>query len=104
MFNDEDCRVPAAGKSSWLGACYNRCYNIYLKDMKHLQLISLIVCVGFCVSCESTKTAGQGNQERKRLAAIQQQESEQMDQGERNLWNAQRDLLVRDNNPTFPYH
>jgi hypothetical protein len=47
-----------------------------------------------------------GNQERKRLAAIEQQQQEgaQMSEAERNLWNAQRDVLVRDSNPTFPRH
>jgi hypothetical protein len=37
-------------------------------DMKHIQSIGLIACAAFFVSCESTQTAGQGNQERKHLA------------------------------------
>jgi len=70
--------------------------------MKHGQFIGPIVCAAFLISCESTQTAGQGNQEAKRLAALQQQEQEsaQMDEGDQNLWNAQQDRLNRDYNPT----
>ena len=61
-----------------------------------------MVCAAFFVSCESTQTAGQGNQEQKRLAALQQQEQEsaQMDEGDQNLWAAQQNRLNRDYNPT----
>jgi hypothetical protein len=70
--------------------------------MKQLQLIGLIVCAAFFISCESTKTAGTGNQEQKRLAALQQQQQyhrEHSDEAQRNLWNAQQDTLNQDGNP-----
>lgn len=68
--------------------------------MKQLQLIGLIACGAFLVGCESTQTAGMGNQERKRLAAVQQQEQQpQPDEAEQNLQNAQQDILNRDSNP-----
>jgi hypothetical protein len=46
-----------------------------------------------------------GNQEQKRLAAIQQQQQEdaQMDESDRNLWNAHQDLLYTGTNPAVPY-
>lgn len=74
--------------------------------MKQLQLVSVVACGALLIGCESTGSAGGGNQERKRLAMIEQQQQEgaQMDEAERNLWNAQRDVLVRDSNPTFPRH
>ena len=73
--------------------------------MRHLQLIGLIVCGAILISCETTQTTGMGNQERKRLAAIQQQQAEdvQMGEGDRNLWNAQRDLLYTGTNPAVLY-
>src|SRR5437879_5054200 len=74
-------------------------------SMKHLQLIGLIACAAFFVSCESTEMAGpgQGNQETKRLAALQQekQESAQMDEADQNLWAAQQARLNRDSNPAI---
>ncbi len=74
---------------------------VVYSDMKSLQLIGLIICGATLMSCETTQTVGQGNQEAKRLAALQQQqqESAQMDEGEQNLWNAQQDRLNRDYNP-----
>lgn len=71
--------------------------------MKHLQLIALVTCAAFLVGCETTQTAGQGNQEQKRMAALQQQEQEaaQMDEADRNLWNAQNDRMNRDSNPAI---
>jgi hypothetical protein len=72
--------------------------------MKHLQFIGLIACALFFVSCESTETAGRGNQEVKRLAAIEQErQQEQTDEAQRNLWNAQHDILTRDGNAA-PYY
>ena len=73
--------------------------------MKPLQLVSLFAAVAILVSCETTQTTGMGNQEQKRLAAIQQQEQEsaQMDEGDRNLWNAQVDRMNRDSNPAIRY-
>jgi hypothetical protein len=75
--------------------------------MKQLQLIGLIVCVGLVVSCETTQTAGQGNQERKRLAAIEQekQAAANTDEAEQNLWSAQEARMNRESNPAVnPVH
>ena len=79
------------------------CYMI--RDMKQLQLVSLIAGAAILVSCETTQTTGMGNQEQKRLAAIQQQQQEdaQMDESDRNLWNAHQDLLYTGTNPAVPY-
>ena len=73
--------------------------------MKKLQLVSLIAGAAILVSCETTQTAGMGNQEQKRLAAIQQeqQEAAQMDESDRNLWNAEQDRLNTGTNPAVPY-
>ena len=72
--------------------------------MKHFQLVALLGWTAFLISCETTQTAGMGNQERKRLAAIQQQQQEdaQMDESDRNLWNAHQDLLYTGTNPAVP--
>ena len=70
--------------------------------MKYLQLIGLIVCAAFFVSCETTETAGtqgvHGNAEAKRLAALEKrrQQEEHMDLAQKNLWNAENDILNRD--------
>jgi len=80
--------------------------SLYILDMKHLQLVSLIACAAIFVSCETTQeeTAGQGNQEKKRLAALQQQAAQpQPDESDRNLWNAQVDNLNRGTNPAIRY-
>ena len=76
-----------------------------LKDMKPLQLIGLIASAALFVSCETTQPTGMGNQEQKRLAAIQQQQQEdaQIDEADRNLWNAHQDLLNTGTNPAIPY-
>jgi hypothetical protein len=72
--------------------------------MKHLQLIGLIACGIFFASCESTNTTGKGNQEAKRLAALQQQsEQSQLDEGQQNLWNAHENIVNRDGNPSRRY-
>ena len=72
--------------------------------MNHLQLVGLLGSLALLVSCETTQTAGEGNQEKKRLAAVQQQEQQpQPDESEQNLWNAQRDKLNRDSNPLRDY-
>jgi Mg2+/citrate symporter len=73
--------------------------------MKRLQLVGLIVSGAILVSCETTQTTGMGNQEQKRLAAIQQeqQEAAQMDESDRNLWNAEQDRLNTGTNPAVPY-
>ena len=74
--------------------------------MKHLQLLGLIVCAGFFVSCEDTQTAGKGNAEAKRAAALQerQQQEQQMDESQKNLSNAQQDILKRDGNPNATHY
>ena len=68
--------------------------------MKNLQFIGLIVCAAFLVSCETTETKGRGNQEMKRLAAIQQEEqlARETDEAQRNLWNAHHDVITMDGN------
>ena len=73
--------------------------------MKPLQLIGLLASVALFVGCETTQTTGMGNQEQKRLAAIQQQQQEdaQMDEADRNLWNAHQDQLNTGTNPAVPY-
>ena len=73
--------------------------------MKPLQLVSLFAAAAILVSCETTQTTGMGNQEQKRLAQIQQQQQEdaQIDESERNLWNAQQDRLNTGTNPAVPY-
>jgi len=72
--------------------------------MKQFQLVGLIACVALFVGCENYQ-AGQGNQEQKRLAALQQQRSQQQgtDESEQNLQNAQADILNRGTNPTVRY-
>ena len=76
-----------------------------IRDMKQLRLVSVIASTAILVSCETTQTTGMGNQEQKRLAAIQQQQQEdaQMDESDRNLWNAHQDLLYTGTNPAVPY-
>lgn len=74
--------------------------------MKHLQLVALALAGGLLIGCETTDQAtGMGNQEQKRLAQIQrqQQEGAQYDESERNLWNAQVDVLNRGTNPAIRY-
>ena len=81
-----------------------------IKHMKHLQFIGLMACAAFFVGCETTSTTGNpsgtGNQEAKRLAAIEQekQHEQEMDEGQRNLWNAQHDIMTRDSNPATRYY
>jgi hypothetical protein len=73
--------------------------------MKQLQLVVFIVCGAILISCETTQTTGMGNQEQKRMAALQRQQAEdaQMDESDRNLWNAQQDRLYTGTNPAVPY-
>jgi hypothetical protein len=75
--------------------------------MKPLHLLGIICCAAFLCACESTDTAGAGgNQEAKRRARIaqEQQSAEQHDEGTRNLWNAQHDILTRDGNAAARYY
>ena len=76
-----------------------------IRDMKQLRLVSVIASTAILVSCETIQTTGMGNQEQKRLASIQQQQQEdaQMDESDRNLWNAHQDLLYTGTNPAVPY-
>ena len=73
--------------------------------MKPLQLIGLLAFAALLVSCETTQPTGMGNQEQKRLAAIQQEQQEdaQMDESDRNLWNAHQDRLYTGTNPAVPF-
>jgi len=73
--------------------------------MKLLQLIAVSAVATWLIGCETTQTTGMGNQEQKRMAALQRQEAEdaQMDESDRNLWNAQQDRLYTGTNPAVPY-
>jgi hypothetical protein len=72
--------------------------------MKVLQLVGLVSCGLLFVACETTQTAGQGNQEQKRLAALQEERAQpQPDESEQNLQNAQADLINRGTNPAVRY-
>ena len=73
--------------------------------MKHLRVTGLILLALWSVSCETTnQTAGEGNQERKRLAALQEaRQQPQPDESDQNLWNAQRDRLNTGTNPAIRY-
>jgi hypothetical protein len=72
--------------------------------MKPISLIGLSVCAAILVGCETTDVTGAGNQEAKRLAALQRQrEKTQLDEAHANLWNAQENTLNRDSNPLRAY-
>ena len=70
-----------------------------------LQLFVLAGSTILLVGCETTQTAGMGNQERKHIAAMQrlQAEDSQMDESERNLWNTEQRRLVNQGNPAIRY-
>ncbi|MEY2545304.1 MAG: hypothetical protein QOG48_421 [Verrucomicrobiota bacterium] len=79
--------------------------------MNRLQLLALVMCCGpLLVSCESTDLASHhrpaGNQEAKRIAAAEQeqQQTAEVDEAQRNLWNAQHDVLTRDGNPNLRFY
>jgi len=78
---------------------------LYSGSMKLFQLMGSLAFAGLVISCETTQPTGMGNQEQKRLAAIQQQQQEdaQIDEADRNLWNAHQDLLNTGTNPAIPY-
>jgi hypothetical protein len=44
--------------------------------MKQLQLVALLGIFALLVGCETTETTGVGNQEQKRMAAIQREKQE----------------------------
>jgi len=71
--------------------------------MKHLRLIGLMIGLALIAGCETVETTGMGNQEAKRLAAIQQQRQAQPDEGEQNLWSAQQNAINKDGNPMRSY-
>jgi hypothetical protein len=73
-----------------------------VSDMKYLQLTGLILCAVSFAGCETTQNAGSGNTEVKRIAALNErrQEEAHMDESQKNLWNAQQDILNRDGDPT----
>jgi hypothetical protein len=74
--------------------------------MKQLQLVALLGIFAFFASCETTETTtGVGNQEQKRMAAIQRerQENAQYDESDINLWNAHQDQLMQGTNPALTY-
>ena len=73
--------------------------------MKQLQLVAFAAAGAFLIGCETTNQTGIGNQEQKRLAQIQRQHQEvaQYDESEKNLWNAQVDVLNRGTNPAIKY-
>ena len=71
--------------------------------MKPFQLIGLIACASVLIGCETiTQDTGTGNQEQKRLAALQHQQP-QSDESEQNLQNAQADLINKGTNPGIRY-
>ena len=78
---------------------------LYNGSMKPLQFVVLIAYVALFAGCETTQPTGMGNQEQKRLAAIQQEQAEgaQMDEADRNLWNAHQDQLNTGSNPVVPF-
>jgi hypothetical protein len=72
--------------------------------MRILEGVGLLVAVLVIAGCETTNTSGKGNQEAKRLAAIERQKQQApMDEGHTNLWRAQQDRLDRDGNPSREY-
>jgi outer membrane murein-binding lipoprotein Lpp len=73
--------------------------------MKYFQLAAALLAIAMLMGCESTQTTDMGNQEQKRLAALQRQQAEdaQMDESDRNLWNAQVDTLYRGTNPAIKF-
>jgi len=74
-------------------------------SMKQFQLAAAVFAGLVLVSCETTQTAGMGNQEQKRLAQIQreQQEAAQYDESDINLWNAHQDEISKGTSPMIPY-
>ena len=75
-----------------------------MNNMKPLQVVGLTVGLALFASCESTDMADNrkqtGSQEAKHIAAEQRQrqESAETTEAQRNLWNAQHDILTRDGN------
>ena len=73
--------------------------------MKAMAWLALIGCVFLLIGCETTNVAGPGgNQEAKRLAAIERQKQEApTDEATANLWDAHEKMLDRDSNPLRAY-
>jgi hypothetical protein len=68
--------------------------------MKLIHLLGLIACISLVNGCESDNSAGTGNQEEKRKAALRQQEQQSATQSDENLQSAHRDIINRDSNPS----
>lgn len=78
---------------------------LYYSDMKHIAFFAVLLCAAAVAGCETTQTAGHGSQEAKRIAAEQRlRQEQQISESDRNLWNAQRDILTRDGNPALRYY
>jgi hypothetical protein len=80
--------------------------------MKHLRLLALF-CALFLAGCETTQPPATGPEEQTRLTHLQLQEQArqqrqqergaQVDESDRNLWNAQMDRLNQGTNPAIRY-
>jgi len=74
--------------------------------MKHLRLITLLVCLGFLAGCETNDRNEVGNAEKrelaKRQAAQQRQAESPQDEAQQNLLRAQQNMINRDGNSTKP--
>jgi hypothetical protein len=78
--------------------------------MKHVHLLALIAGTSLLVSCADTPTARnthrtERSEESERVTA-EQSHSDQHgtpDEGQQNLWNAQRNVMNRDGNPVRGY-
>jgi hypothetical protein len=72
--------------------------------MKWLQIVTAMIGLGLLASCETTNVSGRGNQEAKRLAAIERhREQAPLPEDQANLWSAHRNILDRDTNPLRAY-
>jgi hypothetical protein len=75
-------------------------------NMKHLRLITLLVCAVSFAACETNDKNGLGNAEKrelaKRQAAQQRQAESPQDEAQQNLRRAQQNIINRDGNSTRP--
>ena len=78
-----------------------------LLDMRVVvEGISSLLAIVILAACETTSVSAQkGNQEAKRMAAIERlkQQQQRPDEAQANLWNAQEQLIDRDGNPMRAY-
>jgi hypothetical protein len=74
--------------------------------MKHLRLITSLVCLGLLAACESNDKNELGRAEKremaKRQAAQQRQAESPQDEAQQNLLRAQQNMINRDSNSTKP--